>query len=425
MSQTTKTSTGLPASFHLENGQLTLDPRDPSFVQNPYPAYAALIEAGGVALWNTIGGLAVARHDLVAAILKDRRFGRIVPNNAEGRPDFSDKPDHLSAFYTLEAGSLLELEPPTHTRLRALLTRAFVSRRIEQLAPQITAIADALIDSFEGKPAIDLIADFATPLPVRVITALIGVQDAAAERLLDWSHRIVAMYTPGRTQAVEVAANRAAEEFAAFLRPAIDDKRHAPGDDLISALMAAEVEDGKLDRDELISLVVLLLNAGHEATVHQIGNAVKLILESGEDPAVLFADTRQAEAAIEETLRLDPPLHLFERFALETIELPGGVTLERGDKVALLLAAANRDPQAYGQPGRFIPDRFLARETKTLTSFGGGIHFCIGAPLARLELRIGLERLFRRCPKLTIAAPPRYRDNWHFHGLERLEVSRL
>ena len=413
----------LPASFRLVAGRLELDPRDPGFFENPYPTYAALNEAGGIARWDLVDGWAIARHNLVASILRDRRFGRIVAESPEGRPDFSGKPDHLRAFYGLEAHSLLELEPPTHTRLRSLLTKAFVARRIERLAPKIEALADELIDGFVDRETADLIADFAVPLPVRVIADLIGVPASSADNLLDWSHRMVAMYTPGRTRESEDAANDASLEFAGFLRDLIAAKRRSPADDLISALIAAEDEAGKLDGDEMISLLVLLLNAGHEATVHQIGNGVKAILESGEAPASLFRDDRTSEATVEETLRFDPPLHLFERYALEAVDLPGGVTLARGDKVALLLAAANRDAAAYAEPDRFMPERFLDRAAKTVTSFGGGIHFCIGAPLARLELRIALERLFARCPGLALAGERRYRDSWHFHGLERLEVA--
>ena len=412
-----------PASFRLEGGLMSLDPRDPAFYENPYPAYRRLIEDGGIARWDAIGGHAVARYDLVAAILKDRRFGRIVPGNPEGRPDFSQKPVHLRAFYALESNSLLELEPPTHTRLRALLTKAFVSRRIERLAPQISAIADGLIDAFPHDEPVDLIAAYASPLPVRVIAELIGVPASASDLLLDWSHRMVAMYTPGRSVEAERAANRAAEDFTDFLREIVEEKRKRPADDLISALIAAETEGGRLDRQELISLVVLLLNAGHEATVHQIGNGVKAILQSGADPACLFADEARAQATIEETLRFDPPLHLFERYALEALDLPGGVTLARGDKVALLLAAANRDTAAYVDPDTFRPERYLEKSTKIPTSFGGGIHFCIGAPLARVELRIALERLFARCPGMRMTVEPHYRDSWHFHGLEKLELT--
>ncbi|WP_342453095.1 cytochrome P450 [Jiella mangrovi] len=338
-------------------------------------------------------------------------------------PIFRASPNTSPPFYGLEAGSLLELEPPTHTRLRALLTKAFVSRRIERLAPSIGQIADTLIDRFDGRSAIDLIEAFASPLAVRVIAELIGVPVSASQQLLDWSHRMVAMYTPGRTRAIEDAANTASQGFAAFLREVIADKRAAPADDLISGLITAEVEDGRLDRDELISLVVLLLNAGHEATVHQIGNAAKAILESGEDPTRLFADEVTAIATVEEALRFDPPLHLFERYALEPVELLDGSVLGRGDKVALLLGAANRDPAAYDEPDRFVPTRFLQRTAKAVTSFGGGIHFCIGAPLAPLEMTIALSRLFARYPGLRLNARAEYRNAWHFHGVERLELA--
>ncbi|MBO0902734.1 cytochrome P450 [Jiella sonneratiae] len=427
----------LPESFHLAAGKLALDPRDPSFFQNPYPAYRALIAAGGTAHWEAVGGLAVAGHALVSAMLRDRRFGRVVPSGPDGRADPSGRPAHLADFYALEANSLLELEAPTHTRLRALLTKAFVSRRIERLAPTIGQIADALIDGFQDGAEIDLIGRFAAPLPVMVIADLIGVPRSAGDALVGWSHAMVAMYTPGRSLETEHAANHASWEFAAFLHKLIAAKARAPGDDLVSALIAAETEGGgRLSRDETVSLLVLLLNAGHEATVHQIGNAVNAILRhvgheargpAGQSPAAspagLFADAALAEATVEETLRFDPPLHLFERYALEPVELPGGARLERGDKVALLLAAANRDPAAYSEPDRFIPARFLGTNPPTPVSFGGGIHFCIGAPLARLEMKIALTRLFTRCPDIFVAAPPPVRDAWHFRGLESLLVA--
>ena len=419
----TRATPSLPDSFRLAGGGLSLDPHDASFFDNPYPAYSALHAAGGIAKWDEIGAFAIARHDLVTSILKDRRFSRVVASDPDGRPDFSSKPARLKAFYALEAHSLLELEPPTHTRLRGLLTKAFVARRIERLAPKIIAIADSLIDRFRGQQTVDLIAAFASPLPVLVIADLIGVPVEAADRLLDWSHRMVAMYTPGRTPDAEDAANAAASEFAAFLGDVMIAKRLCPGDDLLSALIAAEDGGGKLDRDELIGLVVLLLNAGHEATVHQIGNGLKTILEADADPAKLFPQGAAAMATVEELLRFDPPLHLFERYAHEAVELPGGTRLERGDKVALLLGAANRDPAVYGDPDSFKPQRFVQRSTKPHTSFGGGIHFCIGAPLARLELRCALSRLSARCPQLQITSAPQYRDSWHFHGVERLEVA--
>jgi unspecific monooxygenase len=408
----------LPASFGVADGVLRLDPRDPGFYQDPYPAYGELHRHGGIARWAETGTLAVADHRMASALLRDRRFGRILPAGEDGRSDYSDKPPHLADFYAIEARSLLDLEPPTHTRLRSLVTRAFVSRQIEHLAPRIGAIANELIDGFAADGAVELVEAYATPLPVRVIAELIGVPSTDAPLLVDWSHRMVAMYRLGRTQEVETSANAAAHDFAAYLRTVIADKRRKPADDLVSALIAAESDGGRLDEAEMVATLVLLLNAGHEATVHQIGNAVKAILESGQDPTELFCDADPTAATVEECLRFDTPLHLFERVAQEPVALRDGWQIERGDRVALLLGAANHDPAVFQHPDGFSP----GRAAKPHVSFGGGIHFCIGAPLARLELAIALDALFERLADLSIAAAPHYRDSWHFRGLERLDL---
>ncbi|UIJ73999.1 cytochrome P450 [Aurantimonas sp. HBX-1] len=411
-------SRALPRRFDVAGGVLRLDPGEPDFYEDPYPSYGELHRHGGIARWAETGSLAVAGHATVAALLRDRRFGRILPAGPDGRPDYRDMPAHLADFYAIESCSLLDLEPPTHTRLRSLVTRAFVSRRIERLAPRIGEIADELIDGFAADGTVELVEAFATPLPVRVIAELIGVPAADAPLLVDWSHRMVAMYRLGRTRAVEESANAAARDFATYLRTVIAEKRRRPADDLVSALIAAESDGGRLDEAEMVATLVLLLNAGHEATVHQIGNAVKAILESGQDPATLFCDVDSTAATVEECLRFDTPLHLFERVALESVTLAEGWQIERGGRVALLLGAANHDPSVFERPGEFAP----GRPARAHVSFGGGIHFCIGAPLARLELAIALGTLFRRLPDLSIAAAPHYRDSWHFRGLERLEL---
>jgi cytochrome P450 len=247
---------------------------------------------------------------------------------------------------------------------------------------------------------------------VIVIARLLGVPEEMAPDLLRWSNAMVMMYQAGRTRAQEDAAVRATEEFVAFMRGYVDERRATPRDDLISHLIAAEEDGAKLTTDELITTCILLLNAGHEATVHSLGNGVKLCLETGArpgpDPAPL----------VEEILRHDPPLHMFTRTAYQDVTLFGHA-FKRGDEVGLLLASANRDAAAYPDPDRFDP----TRPTKPANAaFGAGLHFCIGAPLARLELQIALPALFAARPDLALAETPAYADIYHFHGLKSLMV---
>src|SRR5208282_488855 len=305
---------------------------------------------------------------------------------------------HLQPFDALERHSILELEPPEHTRLRNLVNRAFVSRRIENLASQIAALAHERIDAFARTGSAELIAEFAGPIPVAVIADLLGVPRDMGRELVDWSHRMVAMYQFGADRAVEDRAAEAARAFADFVRGYARARRSDLGDDLISQLLIAESDGGKLREDELVATVILLLNAGHEATVHAIGNGVKIMLEHGVDARSAFGSESAVAATVEELLRLDAPLHLFTRYALENVEF-AGVSLRKGEKIGLLLGAANRDPERFPHPDRF--DR--ARAANAHVSFGAGIHFCVGAPLARLELAVALPILFARLPDLRLA----------------------
>ncbi len=382
---------------------LTQSPTDPVFVQNPYPVYAAARAQDAIWLWDAYAMPCAVSYDAVRMALRDRRLGRACPAALQ-----TPQPDHLADFYAVEAHSMLELEPPVHTRLRNHVLRAFTSRRIMGLAPEIAALADRLIDTFPTEP-FDLLTAFAKPLPVIVIARLLGVPESEAPQLLAWSNAMVAMYQANRTTATEVAANQAAVAFTAYLTEVIATKARAPGDDLISALIAATADAEKLSHDEMITTCILLLNAGHEATVHTLGNATKVLLETG--------DRDITDSCVEELLRFDPPLHLFTRYVYAPIEIAGH-HFAPGDQIACLLGAANRDPAVFTNPDTFDPNRPITQNT----SFGGGIHFCVGAPLARLEIKIALTRLFARCPNLRLAAPPRYADIYHFHGLESLMV---
>jgi cytochrome P450 len=265
--------------------------------------------------------------------------------------------------------------------------------------------------------AVDLLAEFASPVPVAVIADLLGVPREMGPQLVEWSHRMVAMYQFGANRAVEDRAAEAAHAFAAYVRGFARARRGDLGDDLVSQLLIAESDGGKLNQDELVTTVILLLNAGHEATVQAIGNGVKILLEQGIDSRRAFASESAAQATVEELLRLDPPLHLFTRCALEEVEV-AGVRLEKGEKIGLLLGAANRDPERFPKPDMFDP----TRSPNPHVSFGAGIHFCVGAPLARLELAVALPILFSRLKGLCLVERPRYRDSFHFHGLEALNT---
>lgn len=377
---------------------------DPALNAAPYPFYDRLRQMGELVFWEEFDMPVASSHAAVSALLRDKKFGR------EG-PRF-DVPDYLEAFYAVEAHSMLELEPPRHTRLRKLVLHGFTSRRIKTLAPMIEQLATQKIDAFpQGN--FDILEHFATPIPVLVIARLLGVPDSMADQLLRWSHAMVAMYVAGRTREIEEQAAQAATEFTEFMRSYINERRTTPANDLISELIAAEEDGDKLSTDEMITTCILLLNAGHEATVHSLGNGIKACLETGHVPN----ESTPIGPLVEEILRFDPPLHMFQRWAKCDVEVFGH-DFKKGDAVGLLLGAANHDPNVYKDPHVFEPNR----SGKVHTSFGGGIHFCVGAPLARLEMEIALGTLFQRCPKLRIAERPEYKPAYHFHGLSKLIV---
>lgn len=380
-------------------------PTEPAFVQDPYPFYARLRAAGDLAYWEDYAMPCAASYEAVHTLLRDKRFGRECP--PELAPEI---PPHQQPFYDIEAHSMLELEAPRHTRLRGLVLRAFTSRRIRELAPEVEALSHELIEAFPQEAPFDLLEAFARPIPVRIICRLLGVPESMSTELLAWSADMVGMYQARRSREMEERAAASASAFAAFMRSYIEERRAKPADDLITHLIAAEEDGARLSLDEMITTCILLLNAGHEATVHTLGNGVKTLLQH---------DTREITLeAVEEVLRYDPPLHMFTRYAYETVDAFGH-RFERGDQVALLLASAGRDPAQWDRSERFIP----TRDIKTNLAFGGGAHFCVGAPLARLELHIALKALFERCPSLCLTEAPTYANLYHFHGLSRLIVS--
>jgi len=353
-------------------------------------------------------------YSLVDAILKDRRFGRVMPGARR------DIPAHLDAFYHTETWSLLNLEPPQHTRLRSRVNHAFVARRIRALEHDITMLAQNCIQTLQRVSQADLLPHYATPIPATIIARMIGVPESRIHDLLDWSHAMVKVYTMTQTHEDELQADAAATAFTHYLTALIEERRDSAEDDLLSHLIHTP-EDAHLPpltQHELVCITVLLLNAGHEATVHQIGNALKTLLEYDDDISALFIDQEQTRATVTELMRYDAPLHFFTRFLLTDLTIDD-VPFKAGDEIGLCLGAANLDPQRFTNADVFNPFRSDGGNL----SFGAGVHFCIGAQLAKLELGISLPLVFEKLPGLRLTDTPRYKNSFHFHGLESLPVA--
>jgi len=383
-----------------------LDLTDPAFVADPYPVFAAA-RADGSVRYDEASGMWLAlswRH--ANLVLRDRRLGRLWRDR--------EPEARFAPFNALHRHQMMENEPPEHTRLRSVVAREFSRGHVERLRPRVAAVAEELLAA--AGPEFDLIGDFTEPLPVRVIAELLGVPEADRPLLRPWSQAIVRMYEYGRSAELEDAAVAAATEFAEYLRELARGRRTGPGEDLVSQLAAS----GELSEDELVASSILLLNAGHEASVNAFGNGVVALLAHPAELARLRADPeRLAGTAVEEMLRYDAPLQLFERTAREDTTI-GGVTVPAGRKVAALLGAANRDPAAFPDPDRFD----IGRDPNPHLGFGAGLHFCLGAPLARVELRVALTTLIHHCPGLALATAPVRRPTFVLRGYTEVRVHR-
>ncbi|MFM8232120.1 MAG: cytochrome P450, partial [Chthoniobacterales bacterium] len=352
---------------------ISLNPCETDFVQDPYPFYARWRGECPVFFWEELGHWCFARHQDVSALLRDRRFGRQILHVATREElGWPETPAHLRPFYAFEEHSLLELEPPVHTRLRGFINPSFLPRQIARLQPRIEKLANDLIDRFPAGKTTDLITSFAEPVPVMVIAGFLGVPEEMAPQILSWSHDMVAMYQARRDRGIEDRAVAATIAFSGYMRELLAERRREPGEDFLSQLATARDQQGTaLTEDELVTTAILLLNAGHEATVHALGNGVQALLRHGKTADFLENPTTCSE----EMLRFDTPLHMFKRYALEDIEY-GGLRLRKGDQIGLLLGSANRDEEKFPEADRFVANR----NPNPHVSFGGGIHFCVGAP---------------------------------------------
>jgi cytochrome P450 len=397
------------------------DPTAPSFLADPYPPLAALREATPAFRHEQLDRWFVTRHEDVRACLRDRRLGRNF-RHIGTEQEFGAQPldRRWQAFWNVERWSLLWLEPPDHTRIRKLVAAAFTPRSVEALREPATALADELLEPFLEIRRMDLLYDFAMPYSITIICRLLGVDTDRARNLLDWSHAMVKMYEFDTTEEQAVAADRAAADFAAYLSELLADRRRSPREDMLSALASTRVDGKRLTDAEIVSTAVVLLNAGHEATVNTLGNGVRALLRHPDEWRRLLRGEVTAATAVEELIRWDPPLQMFERWVLAGGVEVAGMPIPYGQKISMLFGAANHDPRVFDEPQRFDVGRPNASQH---IGFGGGIHVCIGAPLARLELETGLRALVERCPTLTLAAEPRRNPAFVIWGFDAVEVA--
>ena len=393
-------------------------PADVAFIADPYADYAELRERAPALYDEATDHWLISRFADVDALLRDRRFGRTylhVGTHADmGRPT---PPDWHAPFWDLINAGILDMEPPDHTRVRKLVSKAFTPRFVEELRPRVQAIVDGLLDDLAGAGEFDLLPTLAEPLPVTVIAEMLGVPESDRHLLRPWSADIVKMYELNPSVSSQEDAVRASAEFAAYLRGLARERRRSPGEDLISGLVHVVDEGETLTEDELVGTCALLLNAGHEATVNSTLLGWWALFRHPARLKELRADPSLIPSAVEELLRFQTPLPMFERWVLEPFELHG-VQIPKGAELGLLFDSANHDPAVFDDPD----DLRLDRRPNPHLTFGAGIHFCLGAPLGRIELQSSFRTLLERFPELDLVEEPRFKPNYIIRGLEGLRV---
>ncbi|HEU4848503.1 MAG TPA: cytochrome P450 [Rubrobacteraceae bacterium] len=393
---------------------------DPSFKADPYPTYAKLRSSAPVyraALPDGRGVWLITRYDDVLAVLKDQRFvkdwrGALTPEQLAQVPPIPEVMKPLSQ-------NMLDTDPPDHERLRALVSKAFTPRLIERLRPRVQAISDGLLDAVQDRGEMDLIDDYAFPLPITVIAELLGVPAEDRNNFREWSDAAVS--GNASQEYMEQILIPHMQAFTDYLRALFEEKRSNPKDDLVSALVRAEEAGDRLSEDELLGMVFLLLVAGHETTVNLIGNGVLALLQHPDQLRKLKEDPSLIKPAVEELLRYDGPVETStERFAREDVEI-GGQVIPRGEMVLVVLAAADHDPERFPDPDELD----ITRTDNRHLAFGKGIHHCLGAPLARMEGQIAISTLLRRMPNLRLKGSPEslsWRPGMILRGLRGLPV---
>jgi cytochrome P450 len=392
-----------------------IDFNNPSFVADPYEQLKALRDIGKPVWHEGMQIFLAARHSDANDVFRNKSLGRIFTDKS---PEFE-----WETFNWLHSDSILDSEPPKHTRLRSLVAKAFNRNKIEGMRPAVERITTQLLDAIDEKVKsgenFDLIADYAEPLPVKIIADLLGFPESEEHLLRPWSQSIVKMYEVNPSQQYQIEAKKAAGEFAEYVRNLAEHRKTNPGQDLITDLAMVEENGEKLNSHELVATCVLLLNAGHEASVNAFGNGMVAALQRPDQAELLRKNSRAiTETALEEFMRFDAPLHLFERTATTDTEL-GGVKIEKGQKIAALIGSANRDSSVFER----ADEMDLTRDPNPHIGFGAGIHFCLGAPLARLEMSVSLPALWEKYPNMQLAGTPVRRPTFVLRGYESVSIS--
>jgi cytochrome P450 PksS len=397
-----------------------VDIASPRFKADPYPFYARLRADAPVHRVTLSGGVPawlVTRYDDVAAVLKDERLVKDRLNAA--KPGEPARQPWMPAMFRPLTRNMLDLDPPDHTRLRALVQKAFTPRHVEQLRERITSLTERLLDAARDRASVDLIGHYALPLPTTIIAEMLGVPAGDQSRFHRWSRVIVTTLPSGWGMLKAIPSVLA---FMRFIRKLVVRRKSDPRDDLLTALVQAEEAGEKLSEDELVAMVFLLLVAGHETTVNLIGNGVLALLAHPDQMEKLRREPALMKTAVEELLRYDGPLETAtERFTREVITV-AGVTIPRGELVYAVLASANRDERQFPNPDALD----LGREPFQHLAFGLGVHYCLGAPLARLEGRIAIATLLDRAPDLRLAVSPRelrWKRGLVLRGLKELPIA--
>ena len=396
---------------------LEFNPLQQNFRQNPYPTYRRFREADPVH-WSAVFGFWVCtRYDDIISILRHSKASAN-PRDWEQFDDYVEALGGTGPAYDMQSRWMLLKNPPDHTRLRKLVTKAFTPRVVENMQVHIQDIVYDLLDAVHAKRRFDIIQDLAFPLPVIVIAELIGVPTQDREYFRDWTAALARSLDPIITPEITQAADKATEDLIAYFTALVAERRNSPQDDLLSGLIAAEEEGDKLDEDELLAMTILLFAAGHETTMNLIGNGMLALFRNPDQMAKLKADPSLIKTAVEEFLRYDGSVQITARVALEDIEV-GGKTIRKNQQALLLLGAANRDPAHFSNPDRLD----ITRQENPHLTFGHGIHHCLGAPLARVEAQIAINSMLRRMPNIQLATDQlEWRDMLTLRGLKALPI---